>query len=474
MARSTDSLTDALRRVPLLANLTEDELTWLARHGKEQVAETGEVLIRPGDRADAMVIMLDGMVEARPAPGERAPSFWARTGDITAMLPYSRMTTFSRLTVAVCRTRMLRIPVELFPEMLRCIPGLQAPLVSVLVDRVRNFTRVGEQREKLAALGRFAAGLTHELNNPASAARRGTSDAADRLDRLSRLAGALACTGTDPGVFADLDRLREMGVARRRDARADDALDRSDAEERMASWLGELGVGEPWMAAGTLMDARLGRDQLDPLLARLSSKAQPIAVEYLEAHLAAAAALSTAQQATVRIAALVEAAKEHTQMDRAQELVPVDVRIGIETALALYAGRAAEKRLAVSHAFADELPSVRGYPGSLNEVWAQLLANAMEAVEGGEGRITVRTRGELDRVVVEIADNGHGVPPELHDRIWEPFFTTRPGRHAGLGLDIARRIVVEEHGGEITLASEPGSTCLTVRLPVAGLVAHLT
>jgi signal transduction histidine kinase len=390
------------------------------------------------------------------------------------MLPFSRMTTFSRLTVAVCPTRMLRIPTELLPEMLRCIPALQAPLVGLLVDRARQFTRLSEQREKLSALGRFAAGLTHELNNPASAARRGTADAADRLARLSRLAGALACTGVDPGVFADLDRLRKDGAQEPNEMRGGDALDRSDAEERMAAWLAELGVGEPWVAAGTLVDARLGPAELEPLLSRLSPKARPLAVEYLEAHLSAAAALATAQHATTRIAALVDAAKEHTQMDRGQELVPVDVRVGIDSTLALYAGRAAEKRLAVSRSFDDAIPAVRGYPGSLNEVWAQLLANAMEAVEPGTGRISVRSHGELDSVVVEVADNGHGVPPELHDRIWEPFFTTRSGRHSGLGLDIARRIVVEEHGGDISLASEPGNTCLTVRLPVSGRVAHVT
>jgi signal transduction histidine kinase len=468
------TLIDDLRRVPLLAHLADDELAWLSEHGDEATYKAGEILIRPGDRADAMVIMLDGVIEARqPAGQSGTPTFWARTGDITGVLPFSRMTTYSRLTVAMCPTRILRIPVEQVPEMLQRIPSLAAPLVGVLIDRVRLFTRLAEQRHKLSALGRFAAGLTHELNNPASAARRGAADAAERLDRLSRLAGALACAGTDPGVFADLDRLRERGARNRSEPHADDALSRSDAEERSAEWLADLGVSEPWMAAGTLADARLGPDELGPLLGRLSVEARPLAIEYLEAHLSAAAALGTAQHATGRIAALVEAAKEHTQMDRTQDLVPVDVRVGLGSTVALYAGRTEEKQLAVSCSFAEPLPTVRGYPGSLNEVWAQLLANAMEAVEAGTGTITVRARGELDHVIVEVADNGHGVPEELQDRIWEPFFTTRPGRHTGLGLDIARRIVVDEHGGEIALTSEPGATCLAVRLPVGGLVAHV-
>ena len=468
------TLVEALRRVRLLEKLGDDELSWLAENGTELVLAAGEVVLRPGDRADSMVIVLEGMIEARHPPGQPgAPTFWARAGDVTGVLPFSRMATYSRLTVAVCPTRMLRIPTSRFPEMFQRIPSIQAPLVGVLIDRVRLFTRLSEQREKLAALGRFAAGLTHELNNPASAARRGVADASERLARLGRLTGALACAGVDPGVFADLDRLREAAARGRHEPRLGDALDRSDDEERVAAWLTDLGVPEPWMAAGTLHEARLGPAELDPILARLPAEARPLAIEYLEAHLSAAAALVTARQATTRIAALVEAAKEHTQMDRAQELVPVDVRQGLETTLALYAGRVAEKHLAVARAFAEPLPSVRGYPGSLNEVWAQLLANAIEAVEKGTGSVTVRTRGELDRVVVEIADNGHGVPAELHDRIWEPFFTTRPGRHTGLGLDIARRIVVEEHGGDIALVSEPGNTCLTVRLPVGGLAAHV-
>jgi signal transduction histidine kinase len=383
------------------------------------------------------------------------------------------MNTYSRMTVAVCPSRVLRIPTDRFPEMLRRIPSIQAPLVGLLIDRVRTFTRLSEQRGKLSALGRFAAGLAHELNNPASATRRGVADASDRLARISVLAGALACTGVDAGVFADLDRLREVGLRNRGEPRAEDALQRSDLEEEVAVWLSQQGVSEPWMAASTLVDARLGAAELDPLLARLTAEARSIAIEYLEAHLSAAVALATSRQAATRIAALVEAAKEHTQMDRGQELVPVDVRVGLEITLALYGGRAADKRVAIERTFSEPVPTVRGYPGSLNEVWAQLLANALEAVDPGAGRISVRVRGELDRVIVEVLDNGHGVPAEIADRIWEPFFTTRPGPHTGLGLDIARRVVVEQHGGEIDLTGGPGSTCVTVRLPVGGLAAHV-
>ena len=471
---TSTSLIEDLRRVPLLAGLAEDELAWLADHGDERVFEPGGVILRPGDPADGMVIVLEGVIEARQPPGQPgAPIFSARAGDITGVLPYSRMTTYSRLTVAVAPTRIVLIRVGLLQELLRRIPSLAAPLVGVLIDRVRRFARLGEQNEKRLALGRFAAGLTHELNNPASAARRGTADARDRLDRLSWLAGALACTGVDGGVFADLDRLRELGIRNRRNAAGGDALDRSDSEERLTDWLTGFAVSEPWLAAATLADARLGPEELDPLLARLPADARPIALEYLEAHLSAAAALATAQHATTRIAALVEAAKEHTQMDRVQEPVPVDVRVGLDTTLALFDGRIADKGIAVLREFTEPLAAVRGYPGSLNDVWAQLLANAMEAVEPRIGQITVRTRGELDRVIVEIADNGPGVPAELQERIWEPFFTTRPGRHTGLGLDIARRIVVDEHGGEIALTCDTGETCVRVRLPVGGLVAHV-
>ena len=468
------NLLEDLRGVPLLSKLADDELSWLAENGTELVLATGDVVIRAGDAADGMVIILDGMIEARQPPGQPGgpPTFWVRKGDITGVLPFSRMTTYSRMTVAVCPSRVLRIPTSRFGEMLQRIPSIEAPLVGLLIDRVRTFTRLAEQREKLSALGRFAAGLAHELNNPASAVRRGVADASDRLARISVLAGALACAGIDAGVLADLDRLRETGLRNRREPHVEDALERSDREEAVASWLAQQGVSEPWMAAGTLVDARLGPEELEPLLARLTGQARSLAIEYLEAHLSAAVALTTSRQAATRIAALVEAAKEHTQMDRGQELVPVDVRVGLDTTLALYGGRAAEKRVSIERTFSEPVPSVRGYPGSLNEVWAQLLANALEAVETGAGRISVRVRGELDRVVVEILDNGHGVPPEIADRIWEPFFTTRPGPHTGLGLDIARR-VVEQHGGEIDLAGAPGSTCFTVRLPVGGLVPHV-
>ena len=155
-------LIDDLRRVPLLQNLPDDQLNWLAENGTQMVLTTGQVVIRAGDRADGMVIILEGMIEARRPPGQAGPpTFWARQGDITGVLPFSRMTTYSRDTLAVCPSRVLRIPTSRFPEMLQRIPSIQAPLVGVLIDRVRTFTRLAEQREKLSALGRFAAGLAH-------------------------------------------------------------------------------------------------------------------------------------------------------------------------------------------------------------------------------------------------------------------------------------------------------------------------
>jgi signal transduction histidine kinase len=341
---------------------------------------------------------------------------------------------------------------------------------------VRDATRRDARFEKLTALGRLSAGVAHELTNPASGAARGADAALARLERRGALVGALVAAGVSPAALARLDAVRAAAVPDVAGAPHDgphapplDALARSDREEALAAWLAAAGAADPWDAAATFVDAGLDAAALDRALSDVPAEAHGVALAWLESLLADARLLAAVRQATGRVAQLVEAMKSYTQMDRARGLVDVDVHAGLESALALLAGRAAERGVTVVREYTPALPPIAGYPADLNQAWGALLDNALDAAgtqPPGRGRVTVRTAVADGAVVVAVGDNGPGVPPALVERIWEPFYTTKPvGQGAGLGLDVARRVVEDQHGGQLAVASEPGATWFTVRLP---------
>jgi len=463
-----------LGRVPLFADLDADAVAWIAAQAELLELEPGAVLFHPGERAEWMFVNLEGTLQAqRDRLGPGAPAFVFRAGEVAGTIPFSRMTTFAGTGRAVTRARVARFPKSRFPELLHRFPDLVPRFVALLADRVRDATRRDAQFEKLTALGRLSAGLAHELTNPAAGAARGAQAALDRLDRRSATVGALLDAGISPAVVARLDAVRATvkgsAAAPSDPAAPSDALARSDREEAIAAWLGAAGVAEAWEPASTFADAGLDPAVLDDAVAGVPPHARAAALAWLESVVADQLLLAAVRHATERVAQLVDAVKGYTHMDRARALIDVEVRAGVESALALLERRAEDGRIAVVREYAPDLPPVPGYPGDLNQAWGALLENALDAAATrppGTGRVTVRIAADAGGVVVEIVDNGPGVPPELEERIWEPFFTTKDvGRGTGLGLDIARRVVVDEHGGRLTVASVPGDTRFTAWLP---------
>ena len=457
---------DDLRKVEVFAGLADDQLRWLAEHGEAAVYEAGQMIFRAGDPADTMVVILEGAVELLiGVGGQLVPTFVQYAGEVTGLLPYSRMQHYSGAGRAAGRLRVLQIHRRQFPEMLQAIPALGQRLVSVMADRVRDATRAQEQREKMSALGTLAAGLAHELNNPAAAVRRDAEVLESRMSSVATLAGRLCATGLAGSALTLLGEVVDAVVAR--PAPSLDAMSRSRREDEVGEWLDGHGVQDPWTLAGTLVDAGVARDDLETLAARIPNEAMPGAIAWVETLLDATRLSRNIRAASARISDLVHSVKTYSHLDRAVDKTATDLREGLDSTLVMLGHKLKKKNLRLERAYADDLPMVPAYAGELNQVWTNLLDNAIDAAPAG-GCIRIEAARESPTsVVVRIIDDGAGIPAEIQPRIFEPFFTTKPvGQGTGLGLDIVQRIVVQQHGGKVEVDSVPGRTVLNVRLPL--------
>jgi signal transduction histidine kinase len=458
-----------LRRVHVLEDLGDDDLAWIAARTELVELAPGDVLFRAGDPPTWMYLVVEGTLHARREGAAAAGLPWViQAGEVSGMIPFSRMREIVATGHAVTHARVGRYPAAGFPELLTRIPILERRLVGVLADRVRESTQLEQQREKLAALGKLSAGLAHELNNPAAAVRRTAADLRARIDTLAELTAALCDAGVGGAALAALqDVRRSMGA--RAGAPPVDPLARADQEEEMARWLEGSGVGESWALAATFVDAGMSVAQLSATVANVPAPARASALAWVEAAVAVDGLLRGIEHASARIADLVGAVKSYTRMDRGSGTEQVDVRKGLESTLAIFAHRLKEKRVVLAREIDADLPAVQGHAGELNQVWTNLIDNAIDALPPG-GHLTVRATRERGAVRVEVHDDGPGIAPENLDRVWEPFFTTKDvGEGTGLGLDIALSIVTRRHGGELQVSSVPGDTCFWVRLPVGGV-----
>lgn len=456
---------DRLRALAILEGLPDEQLSWLCGHGEQVTLATGDHMFDRGQVADAMWIVVQGSIQGfEEHAGQWLLVATTDEGEVTGMLPFSRMTHYPRHTVAKEPSEVLRLDVSDFPEMLSAIPELGRRLVAQMSDRVRSDVRLEQQNEKMMALGRLSAGLAHELNNPASAVRRAAVKLLEHRDRLPALVTALVRHNPTPEGLQSLARLRSAALERAGSVAS--ALDRAELEDELSEWLEDRGVEEAWQAAATFAEARLTVEELDAIAAELPPESLSDAMAWASGGLDSDRIVSEIAVASARITELIDAIKIYSHMDRSPEHRPMDVRDGIGNTLTVLQHKIKQQRIQVVRDDQDDLPLIPGNAGELNQVWTNLIDNAIDAMsEGGELRL--RTRLNDMWVEVEVVDDGPGIPEDVRAQIFEPFFTTKDvGVGTGLGLGIAHRIV-STHQGHIEVRSRPGETVMCVRLPVS-------
>lgn len=470
----------ALRKVDSLDGLSDADYLWLARNGVERKAGPGALLFREGDPPNGMDIMLRGEVHIRRGQTGNLSFYIARMGQMSGVLPFSRMKGYGGSGYTVGDVWSLDIPKEKFPDMLAAIPSMAQRCVTVLLNRVREVTRIELQAEKLTALGKLAANLAHELNNPASAAQRSAASLFGELreygDKKQQLGAVLAEDGKYDQYQDWVRRTREkMAGYTSRAILPDNPLDLSDREDLFRKWLEAHDVPEPWNIAAIIAESPMTLAHLDELAAIVSPQALAVSASAFASSLNVERMAEVVLNSTVRIFDLISAIKDYSYMDQAP-IQEIDLQQSLDNTLTMFASRL--DHVDVEREYDPNLPLISAYGSELNQVWTELIANALDAMavdsdDGSpQGTLRLKTSQAGEMVVVEVWNTGPGIPPEIASRIFEPFFTTKPpGQGLGLGLDSVNRIV-SMHAGSISVESKPGSTCFQVRLPIERAQAY--
>jgi len=452
---------ELLRQVPAFVGLPGDQIDWFVSQSQELSLNAGDPYARRGDPADAMFVLLEGEFQWR---GELAGDTFVRdikAGEVTGVLPFSRMKQYTLSGRALTNGRVLRFPAALLPQLVQKMPELATRLVGMMSDRIREATRFEQQRDRLASLGKLSAGLAHELNNPASAAKRATSQLRDLLKRVRDASHELGKLNLTAEQRSEIEKL-ETSLTQT-DGPPPDPLRTSALEDQIDSLLRSHGQEDLWQLAADLARRNFKPEALEQLFSTLDSGAARAALVRISTTVEIAGLLNEIESSATRISDLVRAIKEYTFMDQAP-LQNVDVVKTLENTLTILNHKL--KRGVTVHRDYQQVPLlVNSYGSELNQVWTNLIDNAIDAMNG-KGDLRVRTYREDDCAVVEIRDNGPGISDQVLPHIFDPFFTTKGvGEGTGLGLDTAQ-CIVKKHRGNIQVRSKPGDTCFQVRLPL--------
>jgi signal transduction histidine kinase len=468
---STDPVgMERLRRIALFNGLSDGQLAELLTAGEMLTVHKGEVLFQEARPATSWWVLVDGTIELIRHVGREdtvlgamsTPGQWA--GGFRAWDPHGVYLATGRSG----RTgHVLQVPAERLAALADNWFPFGVHFIKGLTQTVRTIESTARQRESLVALGTLAAGLAHEINNPASAATSAVEALQETSETMSSALGQLASQSISPAQFAALDKLRQS-IDPRTGKLGPLAL--ATREDELTDWLADHQVERDWLIGPTLAAAGLDVDWCEQVAALFDNDALEPALEWIASTLSMATLLAEVRESTRRISDLVGVVKSYSQMDRAS-VQTTSVTDGLDSTLAMLAGTL-PGGITVHRDYAGDVPQIEAIPAELNQVWTNLIGNAADAMSG-MGTLRVSTRFENNSVVVEIGDTGSGMTPEVRAHAFDPFFTTKGvGKGTGLGLDIARRIIADRHGGEISIESRPKETVLRVRLPVRSAKSH--
>ncbi|MBA3921959.1 MAG: cyclic nucleotide-binding domain-containing protein [Nostocaceae cyanobacterium] len=461
-------LKDALRQVPLFNHILEGRLQWLIEQGTEVWLEPGETHREQGSLADAVFILIDGELRVVQKTGNQEvilATYKSKTlfGELPTLLGDTH---FWATGLAVTRCRIFEFSNQVFWELMTSCSCVMTTILRTMAERLQELQSMSQQREKLASLGTLAAGLAHELNNPASASSRAVGQLRQTVQILQPLTVKLnqeQMTSAQKGFLANL---QQSALVRAKTAIKLDALTQSDREEEFTDWLDKYQIINAWKLAPTLVTAGCDIDWLENVHSHVGASLGDV-LTWMEMTLQEFELLEELEHSTTRISTLVQAVKDYSYMDQAP-IQDIDIHQGLESTLVMLGYKLKQANVVVNREYDCDIPRLSAYGSELNQVWTHLIDNAIDALGFVHTpTIGIRTSCESNFLVVEIADNGVGIPPEVQSHIFEPFFTTKGvGQGTGLGLHIAYRIVVGEHQGDIRVYSQSGDTKLQVLLPL--------
>ncbi len=460
-----------LKRIPLFAELPESDLQSLCEMVEQVELKAGEQLFSEGDPGNHAYVIREGELEVLKASQRRDVLLAVRTeGEVIGEMALLEDTTRTATVRARTDVILLRIDKSQLDYLLETSSSAARVLFYTILRRWRETHAALRQSEKMAELGRMTAGVAHELNNPAAAAGRSASQLQELIASLTAAQAELTELHLQPPAQALLDFLKDKVKASIANPLHLDTITRSDREAELEDWLEGQGIQDAWELAPALVGLELDPQARQRISTGFSAAELPAVLTWVQAACDVENLLVEIREAAGRISTIVQALKSYSYLDQAP-VQEVDIQAGLENTLVIMRHKL-KQGIEVKREYAEDLPHIQGHGSELNQVWTNLIDNAADAMQG-RGTLILRTKREKDWVVVEIEDDGPGIPPEIQDKVFDPFFTTRPpGQGTGLGLDISYNIIVHKHRGEIKLFSKPGQTIFRVSLPIEAQLAE--
>ncbi|HEV8285126.1 MAG TPA: ATP-binding protein [Chitinophagaceae bacterium] len=466
----TSVTVEELRNVVGVKGMPDDLLEWILDHTEYLEFEDGVLIRKFGDPANEMYFILEGSINFYMDVNGRQVYYFnfgndVATGGISGLLPYSRMKTSPGYAYAVGKLRMLWMHKQHFPELERRSPEFIQRLVGYMTERARLFATIQLQHEKVNALGKLSAGIAHELNNPAAAINRISAELGKRVKLNYKLTEKLLSHGISAEHIQNIRNLVEAKEKDKKSSTKLGAMQRLENEDNIDDWFQKNGLEGNREAAETFAEARFSDHDLESILNNSGKDVLAQLIYWLENLLSSQRIIKDLEEASTRISTLVSAIKSHVHMDRTNELQLTNIHNDIDNTITLLGYKLREKNITVHKTYCKDLVDIPAYVGELNQVWTNIIDNAIYAVDKN-GELTIETSCDKKNVKVKIIDNGSGIPKEIMSRIFDPFFTTKKvGQGTGIGLDLVSRIV-KRHNGEIKVESAPGRTEFAVCIPV--------